>query len=61
MVAVLGLGGIGKTVLAAHSVGIAARELLRQERCLVLWLAPTTQIVEQTLKARDAVGQTAEG
>jgi len=43
--------GGGKTVLAAHSVGIAARELLRQERCLVLWLAPTTQIVEQTLKA----------
>jgi type III restriction enzyme len=32
-------------------VGITAKELLRQERCLVLWLAPTTQIVEQTLKA----------
>jgi type III restriction enzyme len=43
--------GGGKTVLAAHSVGIAAKELLRQDRCLVLWLAPTTQIVEQTLRA----------
>jgi len=43
--------GGGKTVMAAHAVGIAAKELLRVERCLVLWLAPTTQIVEQTLKA----------
>jgi len=43
--------GGGKTVLAAHSVGIAAENLLRTERCLVLWFAPTTQIVEQTLKA----------
>jgi type III restriction enzyme len=43
--------GGGKTVLAAYSVGIAAENLLCAERCLVLWLAPTTQIVEQTLKA----------
>lgn len=43
--------GGGKTVLADHAVGITARELLRQDRCLVLWLAPTKQIVEQTLKA----------
>jgi type III restriction enzyme len=43
--------GGGKTVLAAHAVGIATRELLRQERSLVLWLAPTNTIVEQTLKA----------
>jgi type III restriction enzyme len=43
--------GGGKTVLAAHSVGIASENLLRTERCLVLWLAPTTQIVEQTLNA----------
>jgi len=43
--------GGGKTVLAAYSVGTAAENLLRTERCLVLWLAPTTQIVEQTLKA----------
>jgi len=43
--------GGGKTVLAAHSVGIAAKELLHQDRCMALWLAPTKQIVEQTLKA----------
>ena len=43
--------GGGKTALAAYSVGIAAENLLRTERCLVLWLAPTTQIVEQTLDA----------
>ena len=43
--------GGGKTALAAYSVGIAAENLLRKERCLVLWLAPTTQIVEQTLNA----------
>jgi len=43
--------GGGKTALAAYSVGIAAENLLRTERCLVLWLAPTTQIVEQTLRA----------
>ena len=43
--------GGGKTVLAAHSVGITAENYLRKERCLVLWLAPTTQIVEQTLNA----------
>jgi len=43
--------GGGKTVLAAYSLGIAVENLLRMERCLVLWLAPTTQIVEQTLTA----------
>jgi len=42
--------GGGKTFMAAHVVGIAAREFLRVDRCMVLWLAPTTQIVEQTLK-----------
>jgi len=43
--------GGGKTALAAYAVGIAAENLLRTERCLVLWFAPTTQIVEQTLTA----------
>lgn len=43
--------GGGKTILAAHSVGIAAENLLRVDKCLVLWLAPTTQIVEQTFRA----------
>lgn len=43
--------GGGKTVLAAHAVGIACREYLQIERCMVLWLAPTTAIVEQTIIA----------
>jgi type III restriction enzyme len=43
--------GGGKTVLAAHSVGIATRKFLRADRCVVLWLAPTNAIVEQTFKA----------
>lgn len=43
--------GGGKTALAAYSVGIAARTLLRVDRCVVLWLAPTNVIVDQTLKA----------
>jgi type III restriction enzyme len=43
--------GGGKTVLAAHGVGVAAREWLRTDLCLVLWLAPTNAIVQQTLKA----------
>ncbi len=43
--------GGGKTVLAAYAVGVTTKTLLRLERCLVLWLAPTTQIVEQTLRA----------
>ena len=43
--------GGGKTILAAHAVGITVRELLRQERGLVLWLAPTRTIVDQTLTA----------
>lgn len=43
--------GGGKTVLAAHAVGLAAEKLLRADHCLTLWLAPTTQIVEQTRKA----------
>lgn len=43
--------GGGKTALAAYSVGVAAENLLRTERCLVLWFAPTTQIVGQTLTA----------
>ncbi len=41
--------GGGKTLMAAHAVGVARVELLRAERAMVLWLAPTTAIVEQTL------------
>jgi len=43
--------GGGKTVMASHSVGLACKEYLRAERCLVFWLAPTTQIVSQTVAA----------
>jgi type III restriction enzyme len=43
--------GGGKTVMASHAVGVACREYLQRERCLVFWLAPTTQIVSQTVKA----------
>ncbi len=43
--------GGGKTALAAYAVSTAANHWLKTERCLVLWLAPTTQIVEQTLRA----------
>jgi len=43
--------GGGKTVIAAHTVGVAARAYLHAERAMVLWLAPSNTIVEQTLKA----------
>lgn len=43
--------GGGKTVMASHAVGVACKDYLRTERCLVFWLAPTTQIVSQTIKA----------
>lgn len=43
--------GGGKTLLAAHAVGVAAGEYLHLDRCIVLWFAPTNAIVEQTLRA----------
>lgn len=43
--------GGGKTIIAAHAVGVAAKAYLQAERALVLWLAPSNTIVEQTLKA----------
>ena len=43
--------GGGKTLVAAHAVGIAARAHLHTERPLVLWLVPSNAIREQTLKA----------
>ena len=42
--------GGGKTLIASHAVPLAVRELLHADRGIVLWLAPTTKIVEQTLK-----------
>lgn len=43
--------GGGKTVMAAHAVGIAARAYLHTDRPVCLWLVPSNAIREQTLKA----------
>ena len=43
--------GGGKTFMAAHAVGIAAREYLQTETPTCLWLAPSNAIVDQTIKA----------
>lgn len=43
--------GGGKTVIACNSINIIAKELLHQDNWTVLWLVPTTQIKNQTLKA----------
>lgn len=43
--------GGGKTYLAAHSVGIAAREYMDRDFPLVLWLVPTNTIRQQTVEA----------
>ncbi len=43
--------GGGKTIIAAHAVGVASRAFLEAERAMVLWLAPSNTIVEQTIKA----------
>lgn len=43
--------GGGKTLVAAHSVGIACKEWLRADRCVVLWLVPSNAIRTQTLDA----------
>lgn len=43
--------GGGKTIMAAHSVGIAAQEYLQTANPMVLWLVPSTPILEQTVDA----------
>lgn len=43
--------GGGKTLIAAHSVSIAASELLQTQAPMVLWLTPTNTIRQQTLEA----------
>ena len=43
--------GGGKTIMAAHSVGIAAREFLQAANPMVLWLVPSTPILDQTIAA----------
>lgn len=40
--------GGGKTILAAHSIPIACRELLARDFSLVIWLVPSNAILEQT-------------
>ena len=43
--------GGGKTLLAAHAIGVAARELLQAPNPMVLWLVPSTAILDQTVAA----------
>lgn len=43
--------GGGKTLVAAHAVGLAATELVEVDRPVVLWLVPSNPIREQTLIA----------
>ena len=43
--------GGGKTILAAHAVGVAARDYLQADNPMVLWLVPSTAILDQTLAA----------
>ncbi|KZL01613.1 Type III restriction enzyme, res subunit [Pseudovibrio sp. Ad5] len=43
--------GGGKTVMAAHSIGIAAKTFLQAGNPMVLWLVPSTPILEQTVSA----------
>lgn len=43
--------GGGKTLMACHAVGIAAKALIQTEHALVLWLVPSEQIRTQTLEA----------
>lgn len=43
--------GGGKTIVAAHAAGIAAKEFLHTDVPVVLWLVPSNTIREQTLNA----------
>lgn len=42
--------GGGKTLIAAHAVGVIAKRLGRQDRPLCLWVTPSTTIRDQTLR-----------
>ena len=61
--------GGGKTLVAVHSIDVVERELLGVGHSLVLWLVPTTTILEQTFEAlsdpahpyRRALNQNANG
>lgn len=41
--------GGGKTLMAAHAVGIATGRFLQRDQALCLWLVPSDAILEQTL------------
>lgn len=43
--------GGGKTIMGAYAVGIAAKEFLHVSNSMVLWLVPSTPILEQTVAA----------
>lgn len=43
--------GGGKTLVACHSISIAANDLLHNENPVVLWLVPSNAIKEQTINA----------
>lgn len=43
--------GGGKTLMAAHAVAVVAREYLDADNPVCLWIAPSTPIVEQTLRS----------
>lgn len=43
--------GGGKTILAAHSIGVAADSFLRTDTPTVLWLVPSQTIRDQTLSS----------
>jgi type III restriction enzyme len=61
--------GAGKTLLAAHSIGITARAYLEEDNPIVLWLVPSNTIRAQTLEAlknpahpyRQVIDETFEG
>lgn len=42
--------GGGKTLIAAHAVGVVAKHLGHQDRPLCLWVTPSTVIRDQTLR-----------
>ena len=43
--------GGGKTIMAAHSIGIAARDFIHVTNPMILWLVPSTPILDQTIVA----------
>lgn len=43
--------GGGKTLLACHAAGIAMKDLLHADRSVVLWLVPSSAILDQTANA----------